>query len=120
VQIVEETDSLDRRNIFEPERIADLERRDVGVDVLRDLHGEGLDMELARHVREDSTCVLDTDRLTDEVHDNRRLDRLVEPHLTEVDVRDGAPDGVALKVGEDRRMHRLLALDDDVEDRVEA
>ena len=119
MRIVEEAHPVDRRDVLESKRVADLERADVGVDVLRDLHGQCLDVKLARHVGEDAAGVLDSDWLTDEVDDDRRLDRLVEPNLTEVDVRDGAADRVALHVGEHRRMHRLLALDDDVENRVQ-
>ena len=55
------------------------------------------------------TCVedaalLDADRLADERDRDRGLDRLVEPHLLEVDVRDRAAHLVALVVLEDRRV----------------
>ena len=46
------------------------------------------------------------------------MDRLVEPNLAQVDVRDRAADRILLILGENRRMHGRLALDDDVEDRV--
>ena len=76
-----------------------------------------LDVELARDEREHAAR-LHAGRLADELHDDRRMDRLVEPHLTQIDVRDRAANRILLVLGEDRRMHRLLALDDDVEDRV--
>ena len=76
-------------------------------------------MQLTRHLREDTAGVLHADGLTDEMDDDGRLDRLVEPHLPEIDVRDGAANRIALEMGQHRRMHGLLALDDHVEDRVE-
>jgi len=48
------------------------------------------------------------------------VDRLVEPDLLQVDVRDEAAHLVHLVVLEDRRVRRSLAVDLDVEDRVEA
>ena len=51
--------------------------------------------------------------------DDRRVDRLVEPDLAQVDVRDRAADRILLVLGEDRGMDCLLPLDDDVEDRVQ-
>ena len=59
-------------------------------------------------------------RLADELHGDRRLDRLVEPDLVEVDVRDRAADRVLLVVLEHGVMRRLLALDDDIDDPVQA
>ena len=50
---------------------------------------------------------------------DRRLDRLVEPNLVEVDVRDRAADRVLLVVLEHGVMRRLLALDHDVDDPVQ-
>ena len=52
--------------------------------------------------------------------DDARLDRLVEAHLVEVDVRERAADRMLLVLLEHRVMRRLLPLDHDVEDRVEA
>ena len=49
-----------------------------------------------------------------------RLDRPVEAHLVEVDVRQRAADRVTLVVLEDRVVRRRLALDHHVDDRVEA
>ena len=63
---------------------------------------------------------LRTGRLTDELHDDRRLDRLVEANLVEVDVRDRSADRMLLVVLEDGVMRRLLALDHDVDDPVQA
>ncbi len=49
-----------------------------------------------------------------------RLDRPVEPHLVEVDMRQRPTDRVTLEVLEDRVVGRRLALDHHVENRVEA
>ena len=87
-----------------------VERGDVDLDVLGDLGRKRLDLELARDEREDAAG-LHTLGLADELDDDRRLDRLVEPDLAQVDVRDGAADRVLLVVGEDRRVDGLLALD---------
>ena len=80
--------------------------------------GQRLDLDLARDERE-HPARLHAGGLADELDGDRRVDRLVEPHLTEIDVRDRAADRILLVVGEDRRMDGLLALDDDVEDRVQ-
>ena len=60
------------------------------------------------------------DALADELDDDGRLDRLVEPHLLEVEVVDLPADRIDLVVLEDRRVRRLLALEHDVEDRVQS
>ena len=94
-------------------------RGDVGIDVLRDLHRESFDLQLARDEREDAAG-LHAHRLADELHDDRGLDRLVEPDLAQVDVGDRPADRILLVLGEDRRVDGLLSLEDDVEDRVQA
>ena len=77
-----------------------LERQRLDVDLVRDL-GE-------------HAALLDADGLADERDHDRGLDRLVEPDLLEVDVRDRAADLVALVVLEDRRV-LAAAVDGDVE-----
>ena len=64
-------------------------------------------------------ALLDAGGLADELDGHARLDRLVEPHLVQVDVRELAADRILLVVLEDRRVRRLLAVEDDVEDRVQ-
>ena len=85
--------------------------------MLRHVRGQRLDVDLARDEREHATG-LDTDRFTDEMNDDGRMDRLVEAHLAQVDVRDRPADRMLLVLREDRRMNRRLSLDDDVENRV--
>ena len=51
---------------------------------------------------------------------DRGLDRPVEPHLLQVDVRDTAPHGMDLVLLENRRVRLSFAVDLDVEDRVQA
>ena len=89
------------------------------LDVLGDLHRQRLDGQLARHLRE-HPALLAAGRLADERDVDRRLDRLVEPDLVQVDVRDVSAHDVLLVVLQDRRVRARPALDDDVEDRVQA
>ena len=58
-------------------------------------------------------------RLADELHVHGRLDRAVEAHLVEVDVRERAADRVALEVLENGVMGGRLPLDHDIDDPVE-
>ena len=118
MRVVEERDAFGRRDVLEPEDVADVERRDVDVDVLRDAHRQRLDVQLALDERDDA-ALLRALGLAHEVDDDRCLDHLVEAHLAQVDVREGSPDRVLLVVREDRGMHGRGALDHDVEDRVE-
>src|ERR671937_3128049 len=48
------------------------------------------------------------------------MDRLVEPHLVEVDVGDVAAQRILLVVLEDRRVRVAVAVEDDVEDGVQS
>ena len=118
MRIVEKRDLVDRRNVGEAEHVAHLHVRDVDLDVLRHVSGQRFDVELARDEREHAAG-LHAGRLADELDDDRRVDRLVEANLAQVDVRDRAADRILLVLGENRRMHGRLALDHDVEDRVE-
>ena len=77
-----------------------------------------LDVELARDLLDDATD-LRARRLADELHGDRRLDRLVEANLVEVDVRDRSADGMLLVVLEHGVMRGLLALDHDIDDPVQ-
>ena len=87
--------------------------------MIRDLERQRLDPDLALHLREHA-AFLDAGRLTDQVDRHLRLDRLVEANLVQVDVRQPAARDVLLIVLEHGRMRRLLAGQDDVEDRVQA
>ena len=77
-----------------------------------------LDAQLARDLLHDA-ALLGTGRLADEVHVDRRLDRAVEAHLVEVDVRQRPADRMALELLEHRMVRRLLPLDDHVDDRMQ-
>ena len=94
------------------------QRRDVDLDVLRHLERQRLDVDLVRHLGEHA-ALLDAGRLADERDHDGGLDRLVEPDLLEVDVRDRAAHLVALVVLEDRRV-LAAAVDGDVEHDVAA
>ena len=118
MRIVEKRDLVDRRHVREAEHVAHLHVRDVDLDVLRHVGRQRFDVELARDEREHAAR-LDAGRLADELDDDRRVDRLVEANLAQVDVRDRAADRILLVLGENRRMHGRLTLDDDVENRVE-
>ena len=121
VRVVEEHDALERRQIFEPERVAHLEPADVGLDRLRDLHRQRLDVERRRGLVEDA-ALLDSGRVLGpvQVDVDGRLDRDVEPHFLQVDVADVAANRIALVLLQDRRMLGGLALEHDVEHGVQA
>ena len=82
------------------------------------LHRQRLDVHLARDLTEHA-ALLDTLGLADELDDDLGLDRLVEPHLVQVDVQEPGPRGVELVLLEHRVVRGLLTVEDDVEDRVE-
>ena len=99
-------------------RIADVEAADVEVDRGRNLERESLDVELRDALREHATLGC-ADSLAHHVERHRRVDRLVEPHLLKVDVRDRPAHAVELVLLEHRGM-RVAGLDDDVEHGVRA
>ena len=107
------------RDILQPQALAELEAAEVDVDVLRDVRRQRLDVELARDLLDDAAD-LRSGRLADEVHEDGGLDRLVESDLVEVDVRDRAADRMLLVVLEHGVMRGLLAVDQDIDDPVEA
>ena len=89
--------------------------------MLGNLERQRLDGDLAQHLRK--TPPSRTPGASSppmEVDGDRSVDRLVEPHLLQVDVRDAAAHGIDLVLLEDRGVRLALAVDLDVEDRVEA
>src|SRR5439155_2487742 len=85
LRVVEIADAVDRRQVGEAERVADGHAADVEVDVLGNLHRQGLDVDLALYLRE-HTALLDAGRLADQLDGDARLDRLVESYLVQIDV----------------------------------
>ena len=61
------------------------------VDLVRDLGGQALDLELAGHEVEDSALGLDPDRHPHDLDVDLDLDLLVEGHLVEVGVQQAVP-----------------------------
>ncbi len=106
-------------NVLQPEALAELEAAEIDLDMLRDRRRQRLDAELARDLLNDAAD-LRTRRLADQLNDDARLDRLVETYLVEVDMRDRSADGVLLVVLEHGVMGCLVAVDQDVHDRVQA
>jgi len=82
----------------------DLHAGDVHGDVVGDLAGQRLDVELARDVLEHA-ALLDAGRLLDpgQLDRDRGLDLLVEADLEQVDVHDLLAHGVDLLVLDDHR-----------------
>ena len=78
-----------------------------------------LDVDLTRDLREDA-ALLDAGGLADERNGDLRLDRLVEADFVQVDVREPSARNFLLVVLEHGRMRRLLAGEDDVQDRVQS
>ena len=118
-RIVEVGDALDAGRSATRSESPSPSAADVDVDVLRDLERLRLERDHVERVREDA-ALLDAGRLAGQLDRDLRLDRLVEADLEQVDVRDGVANAVALVVLEDRRARLRLALELDVEDRVEA
>ena len=87
--------------------------------MIRNLERQRLHTDLALHLREHA-ALFHADGLADEIDRDGRLDRLVEPHLVQVDVREASARNFLLVVLEHGRMRRLLTGEDDVEDRVQA
>ena len=106
LRVVQVRDALGRRvEVDEAQRVADRHPADVELEVLRNLHRQGLDGDLAADLREHA-ALGDADRLADQLHDDLRLDRLVEPHLLKVDVDDPAAHRMLLVLLEDRGVRR--------------
>src|ERR671934_2813470 len=74
--VVEIRDAVDRSEVGQAERVADRHPADVEVDVLRNLHRERFDVDLALHLREHA-AFLRARGLADELDSHTRLDRLV-------------------------------------------
>ncbi len=87
--------------------------------MIRDLERQSLDADLAVDLREHA-ALLHARGLTDQLDRDLRLDRLVEPHLVQVDVGEPAAGNLLLVVLEHGGMSRLLPVEHDVEDRVRA
>ena len=87
--------------------------------MLGNLHRQRLDVHLARDLGE-RAALAHAGRVfgADEHDGDRRGDRLVEADLLEVDVDELSAQRILLVVLENRRMRRVLAVEDDVEDRV--
>ena len=105
-------------HVLQAQRVAELEPADVDLDVLRNIRRQRLDVKLARDLLHHATDLCPR-RLADELHRDRRLDRLVEANLVKVDVRDRPTDGVLLVILENGVMRGLLALDHDIDDPVQ-
>ena len=89
--------------------------------MLGNLERQRLDAQLAQRLRGDAALAHARRFLgAEQVDRDRRVDRLVEADLLQVDVRDAAAHRVHLVVLEDRRVRAAGAVDLDVEDRVEA
>ena len=112
-------DPRDRRHILQSQGLAELEAAEVDLDVLRDRRRQRLDVKLACDLLHDATD-LGSRRLADELHGDACLDRLVEPHLVEVDVCDRPTNRMLLVVLEHGVMWCLLTFDHDVDDPVQA
>jgi hypothetical protein len=118
---VEQRGAFRRDEVRDAQSPAELHSRDVHLDTLGNLQRQRLDGHLAEWLREDAAlahagCVL----AAQEMDGDRGVDRLVEPDLLQVDVRDAAAHGIDLVLLEDRRVRAALAVDLDVEDRVQA
>ena len=88
----------------------------VELEAVGHLHRQRLDVHLAVDLAEDA-AFLDALGVSDELHDDLRLNRLIEPDLLEIDAQKARARGVELVLLEHRVVSLLLPLEDDVEDR---
>ena len=89
--------------------------------MLRHLERKCLDGHLTQRLRENAALAHARRVLAaHELDGDRRVDRLVEPDLLQVDVRDTAAHRVDLVLLQNRRVGLAFAVDLDVENRVEA
>src|SRR5829696_5077763 len=110
---------FDRGQIAHTDVVADVERCYVELDPLRDVHRKRLDVDLPQRLLQHA-ALGDPLRLSGELDDHLRVDRLIEPNLLEVNVEEAVLHGVKLVLLEHGVVGLLGALDDDVDDRVEA
>ena len=116
--VVQEPEPLEGRKVGEAQGVADRHPADVELEVLRDLERERLDRDLADDLGEHA-ALGHADGLAEELDHDPRLDRLVQPDLLQVDVRERPLERMLLVRLEDRRA-RGASVEGDVEDRVEA
>src|SRR5215203_3625550 len=119
LRIVEVDDALARGKVGQAERVADGHATDVQLDPVGNLHRQRFDVDLADDLGEDA-AFLDAVGFADQLDHDLRLDRLVEADFLQIDVDDAALDRILLGLFENRRVRRLLSVEDDVEDDVEA
>ena len=98
--------------------VADLQLGDVELEVRRHFHRQRLDVDLARHLRQDA-AFLHPGRLAGEVIGHGGVDRLVEPDFLQVDVGDVAAD-LSCWYSLSTEEWRLAAVDHDVEHGIQA
>ena len=96
---------VDRRQVGDLDRVADVERADVDLDVLGQVARQRLERELVGVLREDAAVGLDALGLTREDDRDGGLDRAVHAHLEQVEVLQRVAQRVQLHVL-DERVHR--------------
>ena len=111
--------SRGKLEVGDTQRVPDLGLADVEREPVRHLERQRLDRHLAHELGQHAAD-LDAGRLAHELDGNLRADRLVEPHLVQVDVREVAANRILLVVLDHRSVRRLLVVEHDVEDRVQA
>ena len=117
--VVQEPHAFRHDEVRDPQAVPDGHLGDVELEAVGHLHGQRLDVYLPEYEREHA-ALLHARRVADGLDDDLRLDDLVEPDLVQVDVEQSRPHRVELVVLEHGVVRRLLPIEDDVEDRMQA
>ena len=95
--------------------MSDRERRDVHVDVIRNVRRVDPHVDLVHDLLENTAGVLHAVGRADEAQRNADDDLLAGHELLEIDVEDRAPDRIALQLSNERP--RRLAVERELDDR---
>src|SRR4029077_1970666 len=111
----EDRDALGYHDVADVDHVADVEVRDIDLDVLGNVLRQRLDVEVAQMVL-DHAALLDADRVADLDHRNIHRDLLGAGHGQEVDVDQRVVDVIALDLTGHGQVR--LAVHDQVEQHV--
>ena len=119
VLVRNELDLVRVRQLRNTQHLAKRQVADVGIDVVRNIRRQALDLDFAQHLFHDAALLLHTGRFAHQVDRHAHLEHLVERDALQVDVQQIALDGLILPV-DDHRLGRLPASQSEIKNRVVA